>query len=159
MAIQQVAVYPNAQEARDVVQKLQHSNVDRDRISVVLADSGEARDLMERGPASEGEAAKLGATVGGTLWGLAAVGLALNPIAVIATGPILAGLIGAGAGAVSGGLLGALVGKGIPEHEAVLREREIANGGVMVLVETDEAESEKVVEALRTGKALHEFTL
>ena len=61
MSIQQVAVYPNAQEARDVVQKLQHSNVDRDRISVVLADSGEARELLDSGPGSEAEAAKLGA--------------------------------------------------------------------------------------------------
>jgi hypothetical protein len=58
----------------------------------------------------------------------------------IAAGPIMAGLAGLGAGGAVGGLLGALVGMGIPEYEAKRYEGRLKDGGVLLSVHCDTSE-------------------
>ncbi len=43
----------------------------------------------------------------------------------------MAALTGLGAGAATGGLTGALIGLGMPEHEAEFYHKEIENGGIL----------------------------
>ena len=155
-----VSCYSSTDHAQDAVAALRDHGVDPDRIGILLADSGDARDLLEGGPASPREGAAVGSVTGATLFGLAAVALATGPVGVLAVGP-LAALVGGGvAGATTGGLLGALVGLGIPENEAALRVEEIHKGGVLVTVHTrDETERRKLEELLSTGSARHVFAI
>jgi hypothetical protein len=83
------------------------------------------------------EGAATGATVGGILGavtaGLAAIGTLVIPgLPLIAAGPIVAVLAGLGAGAAAGGVTGALIGLGMPEHEAKLYNDAIQRGGILV---------------------------
>jgi hypothetical protein len=55
-------------------------------------------------------------------------------------GPIVAGLAGLGAGGAVGGLLGALVGMGIPEYEAKRYEGRLKDGGVLLSVHCNTSE-------------------
>jgi hypothetical protein len=59
----------------------------------------------------------------------------LGPL--VAAGPILAALAGAGALGTVGGIIGALVGLGIPEYEAKRYEGRIREGGVLLSVHCD----------------------
>jgi uncharacterized membrane protein len=72
---------------------------------------------------------------------------------LIAAGPIMATLAGAGVGGAIGGITGALVGLGIPEYEAKRYEGRIQKGGILLSVHcasSDEVKRAKeVIE--RTG--------
>jgi hypothetical protein len=58
----------------------------------------------------------------------------------VAAGPIVAALAGAGALGTVGGIVGALVGMGIPEYEARRYEGRIRDGGVLLSVHCDSAD-------------------
>lgn len=76
----------------------------------------------------------LGGTVGGTLGALAAIGtnFIFPGLGLVISGPLVAGLAGAGAGSIAGGLLGTLIGLGIPEDRAKLYEKGIKSGGIVL---------------------------
>lgn len=126
-----VATFSEPRNARATVRGLIEAGVDADDIGIAVADSAEARALLEGGPAKPGEAATIGSAVGGTLFGLAAVVMA-GPVGILAVGPLAALLGGVAAGAGTGALLGALIGLGIPENEAALRVDEVQDGGWLV---------------------------
>jgi hypothetical protein len=77
-----------------------------------------------------------GALLGGALGMLAGIGaLAIPGVGpLIAAGPIMATLAGAGVGGAIGGIAGALVGLGIPEYEAKRYEGRIQKGGILLSV-------------------------
>lgn len=78
-----------------------------------------------------------GATVGGIVAAIAAVGtsLVVPGLGLVIAGPLAAGLAGAGAGSITGGVIGALVGWGIPEEKAKVFESGIQSGGIVLGVE------------------------
>lgn len=53
---------------------------------------------------------------------------------LLAAGPIVAALAGAGVGSAIGGVAGALIGMGLPEIEAKRYEEEIKRGRILVSV-------------------------
>src|SRR5690606_32606168 len=63
---------------------------------------------------------------------------------VVAAGPIAAGLMGTGIGAAAGGVLGALVGWGIPEEEAHYYAEGVRRGSNLVAVKTPDASADEV---------------
>jgi len=74
----------------------------------------------------------------GLLAGIGALAIpGLGPL--IAAGPIMAALAGAGAGGVVGGLTGALVGMGIPEYEAKRYEGKVKGGNVLISVHSEDS--------------------
>jgi hypothetical protein len=77
--------------------------------------------------------------VGGTLGWLIGIGtLAIPGVGpLIAAGPIVAALAGAGVGSAVGGMAGALIGLGVPELEAKRYEEEIKRGRILVSVRCD----------------------
>src|SRR5438105_11491947 len=85
-----------------------------------------------------GGGAATGAIGGGVLGGLAGLLVGIGALAIpgigpiIAAGPIATTLMGAGIGAATGGLLGALVDAGVPEEEARLYQTGVERGGVLV---------------------------
>jgi hypothetical protein len=73
-----------------------------------------------------------------------------------AVGSVAAGTItGAGVGAASGGLIGALMETGLSKNEAHILTQEIRHGGALVLVSTeDDATSERVSSILEKAGAM-----
>ena len=56
----------------------------------------------------------------------------------LAAGPILAGLSGLAIGAGAGGLVGGLIGLGIPQEEAMQYNEYLEDGHILVLVESND---------------------
>jgi hypothetical protein len=109
----------------------------REDISILMSDTTRGREfgVLEHSKAPEGAAT--GATIGGVLGalaaGLAGVGsLAVPGLSLVAAGPLVAALAGLGAGAAAGGITGAMIGLGMPEHEAKFFHDEIRRGGILV---------------------------
>jgi hypothetical protein len=100
-----------------------------------------AVEKQTKAPEGTATGATSGAVIGGGLGWLAGIGaLAIPGIGpLIAAGPIVAALAGAGAGGVVGGIAGALVGMGIPEFEAKRYEGRIKEGGILLSVHCDDS--------------------
>jgi uncharacterized membrane protein len=113
-------------------------------ISVLMPDSETQPGLgaVKTIKAPEGASAVTGGVLGGTLGLLAGIGaLALPGFGpLIAAGPIMAALGGTAAGAAARGVVGALVGLGIPESEARVYEERLKAGGYLVAVQVQNNE-------------------
>ena len=97
-----------------------------------------------------------GGVVGGAA-GLAASLMALTipglgPI--VAAGPLISMMSGAGAGAVAGGVIGALTDAGVPEEHANYYAETLRRGGAIVTVKVDESRAERAAEILRANGAI-----
>ena len=117
-------------------------------------DSGGARPDGETSGTAKGAVA--GAVVGGGA-GLAAslAGLAIPGVGpIIAAGPIVATLAGAGTGAIAGGLIGSLVDVGVPETDAEYYAEAVRRGGALVTVRADEVRAEEAADIMRDHGAV-----
>jgi uncharacterized membrane protein len=97
-----------------------------------------------------------GGVVGGAA-GLAASLMALTipglgPI--VAAGPLISMMSGAGAGAVAGGLIGALTEAGVPEEHANYYAETLRRGGAIVTVKVDESRADRAAEIMRANGAI-----
>ena len=115
-------------------------------VSVLAPDNETTRQFAHEKNTKAPEGATTGAVTGGIVGGaiglLAGIGsLAIPGVGpLIAAGPIVALLAGAGAGGAAGTLLGALIGMGIPEYEAKRYEGRVKDGGILVSVHCSTAE-------------------
>ena len=115
-------------------------------ISVLMPDSETQAELgavkTTQAPEGAGAGAVTGGVLGGTLGLLAGIGaLALPGFGpLIAAGPIMAALGGTATRAAGGGVVGALVGLGIPESEARVYEERLKAGGFLVAVQVQNNE-------------------
>ena len=143
-----VGLFETRTGAEAAIRRLQAEGVDRDSISVAMKDVREATAITEA--TGVGDLSEEGATAGlvsgagvGALIGIALVGstvLLPGLGTVLIGGPIAAALTGAGIGAASGGLIGGLIGAGIPEEEAQHFSAGIERGGVFVSANVAESE-------------------
>jgi len=153
-----VGLYDDIDTANQVVQALVDSGIERDAISLVAGDregkytSARSGDNWNRSQTTDtGDAAAGGALTGAVVGGVGGALLSLSALAipgigpVIAAGPLVAGLIGAGAGAAVGGLVGALTEAGLPEDEAGYYVEGVNHGGTLVSVRADDDEKDGVV--------------
>lgn len=112
-------------------------------VSVLLPENPGTKDFVHQKDTKAPEGATTGATtgavVGGIVGWLAGIGaLAIPGIGpLIAAGPIVAALAGVGA---AGGIVGTLVGLGIPEYEAKRFEGRVRSGGTLISVHCDSHE-------------------
>jgi hypothetical protein len=133
-----------------VVDELEKAGFRREDVSLLMTETTRGREFGLTTSSKAPEGATAGMAIGGVLGaivaGLAAVGtIAVPGLGLVAAGPILAALAGAGAGGAAGGIIGALAGAGIPEREATLYSDALEAGGILVAVRTsadrtDEAE-------------------
>src|SRR5262245_35423626 len=89
-------------------------------------------ELGTKAAEGAGVGAVTGAGIGALLVGLAAAGIAVPGLPIVAAGPLAAAFAGGGAGGAVGAVLGALVGYGIPEERVKLYERGIDEGGIVM---------------------------
>jgi hypothetical protein len=89
-------------------------------------------DLGSKAAAGAAAGAVAGGGLGAVLAGLAASGIAVPGLPIIAMGSMAAALVGAGTGGALGALLGGLIGYGIPEERARMYEHGIRDGGIVM---------------------------
>ena len=89
-------------------------------------------ELGTKAAAGAAAGAVTGGTLGAVLAGLAASGIAVPGLPIIAMGTLAAALTGAGAGGALGALIGGLIGHGIPEERARMYDRGIREGGIVM---------------------------
>jgi hypothetical protein len=137
MATLVTGLFKSRVNAERAIEDLNHYGYPRDDISLLLSDATRGREFGLAMATKAPEGAATGATIGGVLGavaaGLVAAGVIVVPgIGLMAAGPIVATLAGLGAGAAAGGVTGALIGVGIPEHEARFYNDEIERGGILL---------------------------
>lgn len=144
-----IGLFSSRNEAEAAMLKLRDSGFDMNKVSVVNknADSGDmggatVTDSKDSQVAkSSAEAATVGGVSGGAIGLIGSLGVlaipGVGPVAEL--GVLLANTVFAGAlGAASGGLLGALVGWGLPEDQAKYYSDRVNNSGdYLVVVEGD----------------------
>jgi hypothetical protein len=152
-------IYRTRLDAENGVDALRDAGYRTTDISVLLPENEGTKDFAHekhtKAPEGTAAGATSGAVIGGGLGWLAGIGAlaipGLGPL--IAAGPIVAALAGAGAGGVLGGLTGALVGMGIPEYEAKRYEGRVKEGGILLSVPCDDSNWTKRAKEIleRTG--------
>ncbi|MDP1879864.1 MAG: hypothetical protein Q8K60_02855 [Parachlamydiaceae bacterium] len=151
----------NDEQANRIVDHLLSSGFSNSDISILYPDRNKNAHSNDRGQA-EGwkndnkknhvniekntkapEGAATGATAGGILGGSLGLLAGIGALAIpglgpfIAAGPIMAALSGSAVGGSLGLLIGALVGSGIPEHEAKAYEKGLKEGNILISVHAD----------------------
>jgi hypothetical protein len=135
-----VSLFESRTAAERAVSALVGAGYDRDQLSIVTSDprtgpaTADTPDLGPRQNVGSGLDAGTGAAIGGIagfIGGIVALAIpGIGPI--IAAGPLAAGIMGAGIGAATGGVVGALKTHGVPEEDASRFSAAIARGRVMV---------------------------
>jgi uncharacterized membrane protein len=158
-----VGSFDSFNEAHQVANDLRAAGYLDSDISIVANNAaGEYREddrtrtTDDRDTSATAKGAVTGAVVGGGA-GLAAslAGLAIPGIGpIIAAGPIVATLAGAGTGAVAGGLIGGLVDLGVPENDAQYYAEAVRRGGALVTVRADESRADEVADIMRQHGAV-----
>jgi hypothetical protein len=114
----------------------------RDDVSLLMSDETRKRhfetpdarqsDLGTKAAEGMGVGAVTGGGLGALLAGLAAAGIAIPGLPIIAMGTLAAALAGAATGGALGALIGGLIGYGIPEDRARMYDRGIREGGIVM---------------------------
>lgn len=142
-------IYKTRTEVENAVDALKADGFYASDISVLLPDSEGSQEFAHtkgtKAPEGAATGASTGVVVGGALGWLAGIGaLAIPGVGpLIAAGPIVAALAGAGIGGTVGGISGALIGLGIPEYEAKRYEGYVKDGGILLSVHVDTSELAK----------------
>lgn len=151
------AIYGTRVSAELGTQALIDAGFPKDKISVLF--SAKHRDqhfgAVPRGAegSNAGEGAAIGGLFGAIIGGFAAVASLAIPGGILVAGPIAAAIAGGAVGLAGGGLLGALVGAGIPEQEARYYEQELERGGILVSVAVESERAASLARSIldRTG--------
>jgi len=128
-----IGLFYEPKHTAEAVEALVEAGVGRGAISLLATQERASHfELAEITKDSEGAAA------GGVLGGPTGLGATLIMTGaatggVLAIGPLLVALASLGLGTSIGGIVGALVGIGLPEHEARFYEREVVDGGAALV--------------------------
>jgi len=153
-------IYKTALQAEEAASELSSAGFASDSVSALLPDNEATRrqfahEKNTKAPEGSATGAVAGGFVGGALGLLAGIGsLAIPGLGpLIAAGPIVATLAGAGAGGAVGTFVGSLVGMGIPEYEAKRYEGSVKDGGILLSVHCNSSEEVKLAKEImeRTG--------
>jgi hypothetical protein len=149
-------IFKTRSSAMLAVEDLVRHGFCQDDISMLMSETTRGREFLVDEHTKSPEGLATGAAIGGVLGaialGLTSVGMVAAPgLGVFAVGAWLSMLAGFGAGALGGGLIGGLIGLGLPEHEAELYRGEIENGGILLGLFA--ADNDRAAEAQRLMEA------
>jgi len=138
-----MGIYADRTTVSDAINVLHNAGYRATDISVLASDNQGSKDFAheKRTKALEGAAtgAAVGAAVGAALAWL--VSMQIVPIAVlgplVAAGPVLSAMAGAGAGGMLGWIVGLLAGGRLPEYVAKRYAGRIRHGGILLSVHCD----------------------
>lgn len=132
-------------QAENIVEALKLVGFSNNDISALMPDTRTTKDFAHEHNTKAPEGATAGGVaglgVGAAVGWLAGIGaLAIPGVGpFIAAGPIMAAMSGAALGTATGGVIGALVGMGIPEFEAKRYDAKVRDGNILISVHTDDA--------------------
>jgi gas vesicle protein len=122
-----------------------------------------AKEITERQGNESKEGAGVGATTGTLLGGVGGFLIGVGVLAIPGVGPILAAgteigalgstLAGAGVGAATGGIVGALIGLGIPEEKAKVYNERVKAGDYLLMVSGSDEDVEHAASIMRDRHA------
>ncbi len=148
------ALFDDYDHAAEAIRRLEASDIPHLDISLVAGNLGGAysqhANRFFENEDEDGDGAGTGATIGTLAGGGAGLLAGLGMLAIPGVGPVVAAgwlvstLVGAGAGAAVGGLVGALADRGVSEEEAHRYEEGIRRGGVLVTVGVDQGDADRV---------------
>ena len=161
MFVNVLGLFETPHEAQLVVNALIEAGIPKSEVSLILPDQnsragGSDSDQADRSAKRVSAGMGAGAAAGGALGLLAGIGAfaipGLGPI--LAAGPIVAALEGAGFGAIAGGLAGTLSDVGIPENKTEFYGDRLKEGHALVMVHSDDDEADKIYEIMEQHGAL-----
>lgn len=146
-----IGTFETRENAEAALRELKDAGFNMDKVSIITrhAESGDTMSGAEVKSSSEQAkgGAKAGATAGGATGGVIGLIGGLGVLAIPGVGPVaelgvvLANtLLGGGIGAVGGGLIGALIGWGVPEDQAKYYDEQVSRGHYLLLMEGTPAE-------------------
>ncbi len=141
-----IGTFENRRNAEAALQKLRDQGFNMDKVSIITRHEDANGDFSGAEVKSSGEqakgGAKAGATAGAATGGVLGLIGGLGVLAIPGVGPVaelgvvLANtLLGGGIGAVGGGLVGALIGWGVPEDQAKYYNERVSEGEYLLLLE------------------------
>ncbi|MEX2574069.1 MAG: hypothetical protein WD317_07220 [Balneolaceae bacterium] len=162
-------IFTDRESAERVYNQTLEHGYESEEINIIMSEDTRERYFSDKPPegkdsdmeskAMEGTGA--GSVIGGGLGAaagiIAAVGtsIAIPGLGIIISGPIAAGLAGAGAGGITGGIIGALVGAGIPEEKAKVYESGVKKGNIVMAVKPhSEKDAEYLENMWRENKGI-----
>jgi len=154
------ALFDDGLDAARAIDDLLDLGVDASNVSVVASDPTVRETFALETHSKLPEGTAIGAGVGGAIGAVVASftafgALATGGVGLVAAGPLVAALAGAGAGAAGGGAIGGLVGMAIPETEVHFYEDALGRGSVLVGLHFADSEQRRAAEAvLKRHKAL-----
>jgi len=141
-------LFKDRNSAENAYKSLSASGYNANEIDVVMSDETREKyygkyatlETEVGNKAAEGAAigGAVGSTAGAIAAAIAAVGtsLVLPGLGLVIAGPLAAAVAGAGAGGVTAGIVGALIGWGIPEDRLKEYEQGINQGGILIGVKS-----------------------
>jgi hypothetical protein len=141
-----MGIYPDRTTVSDAINVLRKTGYRTTDISVLASDNQGSKDFAHQKRTKALERAAVGAALGGVIGAAAAwfVCVQVTTITVlgpiVAAGPVLAALAGAGAGGALGWIVGLLTGLPVTEYVAKRYAGRIRHGGILVSVHCDSPE-------------------
>jgi hypothetical protein len=137
-------VYQTWPEAERAVSELHSAGFSNRDLSILVHSDNVDKDELAperhtQSPKGLAVGALSGAFLGGGLGLLAGFGTLVIPGIgpMLAMGPILSALSGIGMGGVAGGVAGAFIGVGFPEHKLTDLQKDLKEGGILVSVHAE----------------------
>lgn len=168
-----IGLFSTRSEAEAALHRLRDAGFNMDRVSVVgqnqddeltaLSSPNGEKDRSEQAKGGAGAGATAGAVTGGALGLLGTLGV----LAIPGVGPaaelgiLLANtVIGGGIGAAGGGLLGALIGWGIPEDQAnYYNNRVFEHNDYLLMVESDNSAEIRQAEEIVHNHGIRDWNI
>jgi hypothetical protein len=139
------AVFRNRAHSEEAFDYLYGLGFTDSEINVLMSDQTRARYYPAGKDDNKHEAGNLategmgvggavGTAVGASIAAIIAIGttVAIPGLGLVVAGPLVAALAGGGAGAVTGGLVGTLIGAGMTEQNASAYEAALREGGIAI---------------------------
>lgn len=160
-----IGAFDTASDAEKAAQDLVNAGIDRKDISLVANNEGgryaPTTESTSEGVSDTGHAVGHDAIVGAE-WGagigflVGLTGLAIPGLGWIAgAGWLMGTLLGAGTGAVVGGLVGALTHVGVPHEDAQRFSAAVQHGSVLLAIRASEAQAHNVADILDRDGAIN----
>ena len=138
------ALFNDRESAERAYNTVTEYGYDKGDVNLVMSDTTRQKHFQEN-PISYNEmgnkaadGADIGGAIGGTIGAIAAVvavvgtTLAVPALGIVIYGPAVAALAGLGAGGLTGGVVGTLIGMGIPEERVRHYQSGIDEGGILI---------------------------
>jgi hypothetical protein len=138
-----MGIYPDHATVSDATHVLSKAGYRVTDISVLSSDNQGSKDFAHERRTKALEGAAVGAAVCAVVGAVLAWYVAIQPVAIkgleplVAAGPVLASIIGAGAGGVLGWIVGFLLGLRVTEYVAKRYAGRIRRGGILLSVHCD----------------------